>query len=113
MGSMDKAVPGGRDIPWFTENMPVYVGPFRANIASFLEEFSKASGCVGPKPGEISMRVVQLRSEAGLLPMRVYVEKVLEETTAYCSECRCIGDPTPPPFQEKVVASADVTSPPV
>eukprot|EP00191_Tetraselmis_sp_GSL018_P014695 CAMPEP_0177590260 /NCGR_PEP_ID=MMETSP0419_2-20121207/7293_1 /TAXON_ID=582737 /ORGANISM="Tetraselmis sp., Strain GSL018" /LENGTH=118 /DNA_ID=CAMNT_0019080771 /DNA_START=181 /DNA_END=533 /DNA_ORIENTATION=- len=81
--------PVPRPTPWLREELPVYIGPFRSNVAAFLDEFSREVELASPSPA-VSLRMVELYSDRGRLPMRIYTEHV-SEATAFCEQCRCIG----------------------
>jgi hypothetical protein len=71
--------------------MPVFVGAFRNNMQAFLEEFTTAwPGRPSPKVN-IALRTTILRCGPHQLPLRVYIERVRDERSAFCDQCRCIG----------------------
>eukprot|EP00873_Tetraselmis_striata_P034131 jgi/Tetstr1/454395/TSEL_004026.t1 len=75
----------------FAKPMPAFVGSFRNNVSAFMEEFTAAwKGRPSPKIN-IALRVAKLRCGSHEVPLRVYVERVRDERSAYCDQCRCIG----------------------
>lgn len=82
---------GSQPVPWFPQPMPAYLGPFRINVRSFLDEYSVVAGTSPDPSARVTLQTVQLQSQKGPLEMRVYVETVEDEATAYCDHCRCIG----------------------